>query len=237
MDASVFNMSDFTVTKSVAACYTDDVKVPIKSSVATGCINDTDFLAMTAGFGEDKHEGIDQTIIMNGDKLTEIYGNQYEKVHEDRSTHLRRKEELKVDDVRMVEIWKDDSLKIQANQFIEVKQNIETTITGGFMQTVINPMIVNDVSSLFEFKGVEVLEIAIARNTICAEKAELAVFIAEVGVWMKECELIEHKMKAIQNMQSFVAITLDILWPNFAAMAAIEGGPFFHGKVPPHKGA
>jgi hypothetical protein len=86
--ASVFNMSDFTVTRRVAQKYVDDVKVPINDGVAKGKIDSTSFLTgITAGVAGNINDGVEQAIV-NGTQVEEIKGYQAAKVVLDRDIHI-----------------------------------------------------------------------------------------------------------------------------------------------------
>ncbi len=87
-NASVFNMTDFTVTRRAAQDYVNDVKVPINDGVPKGAIDSPSFLTgITAGVAGNVNDGVDQTIVF-GDRVEEIRGKQAAKVTADRDIHI-----------------------------------------------------------------------------------------------------------------------------------------------------
>jgi hypothetical protein len=174
LTAGVFDMNSFTVTKSVANYFDDNLKVPINEGVGKGKIDSDGFLAdIKAGFADDKKIGIDQTII-KGDKVTEIRGNQYEKVHTDRGTHIVGKEELKIDVMRNTEVEENDELTIHGNHYTDVDGDTERTNLGGLVETIIGPRKLNEVSTWVQWEGLQAMKIALDYMQVAAINVQMA---------------------------------------------------------------
>jgi hypothetical protein len=86
-NASVFNMSNFTVTRRVAKCYIDDVIVPINEGEAKGEINSWNFLTGIDAAVDGINSGVEQ-IIIKGAQIEEIRGWHTAKVTLNREIHI-----------------------------------------------------------------------------------------------------------------------------------------------------
>src|SRR5262245_6505585 len=139
-NASVFNMSDFTVTRRVAQNYTDDVKVPINDGVAKGKIDSPSFLTgITAGVAGNVNDGVDQTIIA-GDRVEEIRGKQAAKVDKDRDVHIVGSLKTLVDDKeeRAVKVSRSTSIGPVKAAVSAPKGTVENLMVQGQRYSYIN---------------------------------------------------------------------------------------------------
>jgi hypothetical protein len=234
--ATVFDMTDFTVTTCAAENYTRDFEIPIMKGWRKGDIYSHRFLqGLMAGFDDQEHDAHDQTIIMKGSQVTVIEKSQYQKVKMDRSTYIVKKEELKVDDERKVEIKKDDSLGVKGNYKLEVKEDVEILITGGLLQTVIGAKLVNEVSEWIEWKGKEMLTLGVVSTSInLLGKADIFGGATDVGLAYKDFILIEHKSDLLAVRQNLVNVKQQILESDAVALAAKLGGAFLHALFRMH---
>jgi Gp5-like OB domain-containing protein len=243
-DASVFNTSNITLSAAEAQDFTNDAMVPIKEGIGKGDIRSPGFLTgINAGFADDKHNGIDQTVIINGDQIAEIKGNQYEKVHIDRGTHIVGKEELKVDDERKTEVKKDDSLKIIGNYDLEVKEDAELIIAGALTHTVFGPVlgtiigsrVNNEVAELVEFKGIKILQIGVASVSInLLGKAEIFGAATDVGLLHRAYVLNHDQKELIEIHNTLIQTEQRIFAPHINLIVVEAGGPYIHGIVKFH---
>jgi hypothetical protein len=233
-EASVFNISNITITADIAQAFAEDAKVPIKDGVGKGDIRSPGFLTgITAGFDDYINDGIDQTII-KGDRVMEIKGNQYEKIHSNRSAHIIGREELKVDDVRTTEVYADDWLTVQRDHYLMVRGDVDITITGALFQTVFGPRHNNEVSDWFEWKGANLAELAIATvSLIMIGKADIYPMSFELGLLKREWILNADKKEVINNNQAIIQLHQRILVPSMGVFVTRIGGLYFHGLLPP----
>jgi hypothetical protein len=167
-NASVFNMSDFTVTRRVAQNYTDDVKVPINDGVAKGKIDSPSFLTgITAGVAGNVNDGVDQTIII-GDRVEEIRGKQAAKVTLDRDSHIVGSLKTLVDDKeeRAVKVSRStnvgpvgvtvpappgtvENLMVQGQRYSYINGTDQLQINAQNIKTVLNNGVSNSATSWF----------------------------------------------------------------------------------------
>jgi hypothetical protein len=85
-NASVFNMTDFTITRRIVQCYLDDVRIPINDGAASGDrITGLDFL-------NGIQPGQEQIIIHSGDQSIHIDKTQWVRILERRDTEVGQKE-------------------------------------------------------------------------------------------------------------------------------------------------
>lgn len=245
LSIGVFDMNSLTVTTSVADYFDDDLKVPINEGVSKGNINSTGFLAeITAGFAEDKHNGVDQTII-RGDKVMEVKGNLYENILYDHGAHIGGKKELKIDGMRHTEIEKNDELEIHGNQYTDVYGDTQTTNYGGVVAHVIGHHLYNEVSRWIQWEGVQKATIAIDNiqvillSDLIISGGSLAISsgFVEIGCIHEELMLVKAKMTLAESELAALRPSINIAAvTNFCFFAKV--GFFPHGMVPPfHPGA
>jgi hypothetical protein len=237
-DTAVFNMSNITITADIAQAFTEDAKVPIRDGIGKGDIRSPGFLTgMNAGFADDKHNGIDQTVIINGDQITEIKGNRYEKINSDIGTHIVGKEEFKIDDERKTEVKNDDSLKIEGNYNQEVKKDAEMVVAGALLQTVfgpalgtiIGPRLQNEVAEWIDVKGKEVLSVGGFSVSINGAKAEIFGAATDVGLLHRAYVFNDDKKVVIEIHQTLVQTEQRIFAPHINLLMVEAGGPYIHG--------
>jgi hypothetical protein len=85
-NASVFDMTDFTVTRRIAQSYMDDVKVPIDQGAASGSrITGTNFL-------DGIKPGQEQILIHSGDQSIHIDETQWVRIKKKRDTEVGEEE-------------------------------------------------------------------------------------------------------------------------------------------------
>jgi hypothetical protein len=167
-NASVFNMSDFTVTRRVAQNYTDDVKVPINDGVAKGNINSPSFLTgITAGVAGNVNDGVDQSIII-GDRVEEVRGKQAAKVTLDRDSHIIGSLKTLVDDKeeRSVKVSRStnigpvavtvpappgtvENLMVQGQRYSYINGTDQLQINAQNIKTVLNNGVSNSATGWF----------------------------------------------------------------------------------------
>jgi hypothetical protein len=166
--SSVFNMSDFTVTRRVAKNYVDDVKVPINEGVAKGAIDSPGFLTgITAGVAGNVNNGVDQTII-TGDQVMEVRGKQAAKVTIDRDIHIVGSLKTLVDakEERAVKVSRStnigpvgaavppppgtvENLMVQGQRYSYINGNDQLHINAQNIKTVLNNGMSNSVTGWF----------------------------------------------------------------------------------------
>src|SRR5215510_2581514 len=167
-NASVFNMSDFTVTRRAAQSYMDDVKVPIKDGVAKGAIDSPSFLTgITAGVAGNVNDGVDQSIII-GDRVEEIRGKQAAKVTLDRDSHILGSLKTLVDakEERSVKVSRStnigpvavtvpappgtvENLMVQGQRYSYINGTDQLQINAQNIKTVLNNGVSNSATSWF----------------------------------------------------------------------------------------
>lgn len=245
-NASVFNVSDFTVTRRVAQNYMDDVKVPIKDGVAKGAIDSPSFLTgITAGVAGNINDGVEQAII-NGDQVEEVKGKQAAKVTADRDTHVVGslktlvdvKEERTVKDARTTTIKKDDNLTIGLNHNVDVMRDVHKSILGSVIETVIGSKKFNEVSTYWNWQGVKAIEGAFDFVKVCGVKADISVLAYAFTFWNSRNTVFGEKKAVVETESVLVVPKMEIIKPTLSQISAITGGPHFHGMAPPfHVGA
>jgi hypothetical protein len=88
-NASVFDMTDFTVTRRIPQNYIDDVKVPIDQGAASGSrITGPDFLTGIL-------PGQEQVLIHSGDQSIHIDKTQWVRIKEKRNTEVGQEEQYR----------------------------------------------------------------------------------------------------------------------------------------------
>src|SRR5262245_13022965 len=92
-NASVFDMTNFTVTRRIAQNYIDDVKVHIDQGAASGSrITGPDFLIQQ---GQDIKPGQEQILIHSGDQSIHIDETQWVRIKKKRNTEVVQEEQYR----------------------------------------------------------------------------------------------------------------------------------------------
>jgi hypothetical protein len=222
---TVFDMNNSTVTTCTAKDYEQDYCVPI-NFLAYGDIYSGYFInPIFTGFDDGVHHAPDQTIIY-GNQVTLITGSKYQRVKEDRSTYVVRKDMLKVDDERKVVIEENDSLV--------VKGDAERYVLGMLEELNVGPKWINEVSEWIDVKGKEVIQIGVASVSINAVKSEIFVGSLDIGLGHTQAVLFGDRKKIVKLRQGLVDVQQKVGKLESAALAAQTGGPFIHAIIIMH---
>jgi hypothetical protein len=240
-NTSVFNMSNFTVTRRVAKNYIDDVTVRINEGVPKGGIDSRGFLTgITAGVDNNFNDGVEQAII-NGTKVEEIRGYHAAKVTLDREIHIvgslktliDAKEERAVKGSRSTNIGPGaatvppppgtvENLMVRGQRYSYINGNDQLQINAQNIKTVLNNGMSNSATGWFR-TGNSFIEAFWARYALTAYNGiTCALRFRSSPVEMKFF-VLKHESGIFEDKNKMIQIQKGIAW------FVIKVGKFFAG--------